>query len=158
MEAWTTVFVTIIAVNALVQAALVFAALFGMRLLNRNLDQLEAHVDREIRPRVEDLTRAAARLVEASEAARTRSIRIDTALAVRLGGMERRLRRTVGRVRRAAEDAVDDVDERPGGGGWPGLLLTGLIRGLQMWRGGPPADETDVEDEDEGAVEPVPES
>jgi hypothetical protein len=148
MEAWTTVFVTIIALNALVQAGLVFAALFGMRLLNRSLDQLEAHVEREIQPRVEDLTRVAARMVEASEAARTRSIRIDTALAVRLGGMERRLRRTVGRVRRAAEDAVDDVDERPGG--WPGLLLSGLFRGLQIWRGSAP------EEEDESAEAPLP--
>src|SRR6185503_15669469 len=127
MQAWTGVFVTIIALNAVVQAALVFAALFGMRLLNRSLDRLEEHVDREVQPRLEDLTRVAARLVEASEAARTRSVRIDTAMAVRLGGLERRLRRTVGRVGRAAEDAAGDMDEREGGfGGWPATLLAGL--------------------------------
>src|SRR4029078_7159668 len=80
-------------------------------LLNRNLDTLEAQVDREVRPRIEELSSVAARLVSAAQAARAQSIRLDAAFASRVGGLQRQIDRTIGRFGEAAEDAAHRMGE-----------------------------------------------
>jgi methyl-accepting chemotaxis protein len=81
METWGVVFLGVIALAAVVQAAFVIGlAVFGRRL-GRRLDALQTRLDREITPALGNLTRVSRNAAEISDLATLQARRIDLLLS-----------------------------------------------------------------------------
>jgi len=81
METWGVVFLGIIALASLVQGAfLVGLMVFGRRLAQR-LDALQARIDRDVTPALENLARVSRAAAEVADLAALQARRIDLVLA-----------------------------------------------------------------------------
>jgi hypothetical protein len=88
METTGVWFLGVIAVGSLVQAGfLVALALGGLKLMKR-IDELQARLDRDIKPAFEHLTRVTRNLAEVSDLATLQARRIDFLLADTLDKLE----------------------------------------------------------------------
>lgn len=81
MSDWAVVFLGIIALGSLVQAAFLIGLTLQGRALGRRLADLQARVDREIRPSLENLSRVTRNLAEVSDLAVLEVRRFDGLLA-----------------------------------------------------------------------------
>ncbi len=77
MDAWVVVFLGIIALSSLVQAAFLIGLANGGRKLGRRLDELQNRLDREIKPALEQVQRVGRNLGEISDLAVLQARRID---------------------------------------------------------------------------------
>jgi hypothetical protein len=81
METWGVVFLGVVALASVVQAAfLIGLAVFGSRLARR-LDVLQARLDREISPALENFTRVSRNAAEISDLATLQARRVDLLLS-----------------------------------------------------------------------------
>lgn len=81
MESWGVFFLGVIAVTSVVQAGfLVGLVVFGLRLARR-LDALQARLDREISPALDNFNRVSRAAAEIADLATLQARRLDVALA-----------------------------------------------------------------------------
>ena len=81
MESWGVVFLGVIAVTTLVQAAfMVGLALGGLRLFRR-VEELQTRIDRELKPTLDHLSRITRNVAEVTDLATLQARRIDYFLA-----------------------------------------------------------------------------
>jgi hypothetical protein len=81
METWGIVFLGVIAVSSVVQAAFLIGLARGGQRLARRLDELQDRVDREIRPALENLGRITRNMSEVSDLVVIQARRVDDLLA-----------------------------------------------------------------------------
>jgi hypothetical protein len=123
MEAWGIVFLGIIAVSSVVQAAVLVGLARAGQRLGQRMDELQKRIDRDIRPGLESLRRVTDNLAEMSDIAALQTRRLGEALSDGLERVE------------AALDAVQRFVLRPLGPLTTVLsLLRGLRRGVDVYR------------------------
>ena len=81
MESLGVWFLGVIAVSTLVQAAFMVALALGGLRLARRVEELQARIDRELRPTLDHLSRITRNLAEVSDLATLQARRIDGVLA-----------------------------------------------------------------------------
>ncbi len=143
-ETLLKVFLAVIALGALLQAAVVAALAVGARFLKQKIAVLEEAVEQEVLPRLDSLAELAGRIVEVSGDALGEAERITESVtqgATRLGDTIGAVADRVAGVAGAAVDGVERildlgerVVERPTGRSR--ALLKGLRRGFEVWRQG----------------------
>ena len=105
------VFLAVIALNALLSAVIVGGLAFGMRLVNRKLDQLETEVQQEVMPKLREFTGLARKVADVTAETRRRVSRVDARVSARADSVHRALGGTLDRVADAAEEAADVAGE-----------------------------------------------
>ena len=122
MESWGVVFLGLIALASLVQAGLLIAlALAGMRLARR-VDALNARLDRELGPALENLTRVSRAAAEIADLATLQARRVDLLLADTIDKIEE----TTGVIQQFVVRPL-----KPIGGIF--AFLRGIQRGLEVY-------------------------
>ncbi len=98
MESWGVLFLGVIALASLVQAAFVVALAVAGRRVARRVDEIQRQIDTDIRPALEQMTRVSRNLAEISDRAVLQARRVDQAVSDVLAEIDvtvRSLRRTV---------------------------------------------------------------
>jgi hypothetical protein len=123
MDSWAVVFLGVIALSSLVQAAFLIGLAVGGRRLARRLDEMQARIDREIRPSLDNLSRITRNLAEIADLATLQARRMDDFLADTVDKLEE------------ATSTIQRVILRPLG---PlvdlAAFLKGIRRGVQVYR------------------------
>jgi cell division septum initiation protein DivIVA len=140
---WTDLFLGIIALSALLQAAFVVGLAVASRAAHRRLREIEERLAPQIAVGSEQVARLAAAVSAASEDARERALRLDataTRLAEDLGGrMDANAGRVAGLAEETAERLAGRVASSTESGRRPFLravaLMKALRRGLDVWKG-----------------------
>ncbi len=123
METWAVVFLGIIALTSVVQAAFLIGLARAGQRLGQRLEALQKRVDEDIRPGLDNLTRVTRNLAEISDLAALQTQRISEVLS-----------NTLDRVEETAE-VVQRVVLRPLAPLADVLaFIKGLRRGLQAYR------------------------
>lgn len=137
MDGLTALFLGVIAINALLQAALVLGLALGVRKASRLLDQAQDRFDSRIRPRLNALSDITRKAADLSDDARANSERLDEAMT--------EARRKLGDLGERLGDAVTSTAERleasaplrrlrrPRGRVF--ALVKGIWRALEVWQG-----------------------
>ena len=99
-------FLAIIAVNAVLSAVIVGGLLFGMRQVHKRLDLLEAEVDREVMPKLQEFVALSRRIADAAMEARRRVSRADAIVTAQSDRAHALLGGTLDRVSDVAETAA----------------------------------------------------
>jgi hypothetical protein len=99
-------FLAIIAFNALLSAVIVGGLAFGMRVVNRKLDELETEVQQDVMPKIEEFVHVARKVADATADARRRMRHADAIVTARAHQVERLLGGTLDRVAGVAEQAA----------------------------------------------------
>ena len=99
-------FLAVIAVNALITAVIVGGLAYGVRQVNRKLDDLESEVDREVMPKLQEFARVAHQVAEAAADARRRVSRAGAVVSARAEQVHRLVGGTLERVAGVAEQAA----------------------------------------------------
>ena len=99
-------FLAVIAFNALLSVVIVGGLAYGMRLVNRKLDDLEAEVEQQVLPKLQEFTQIARRVANASADARQRVAHAEVVVTARTEQVERLLGGTLERVAGVAEQAA----------------------------------------------------
>jgi hypothetical protein len=81
MESWAVLFLGVIALSSLVQAAFLIGLAVGGRRLARRLDEMQRAIDREIRPSLDNLSRITRNVAEIADLATLQARRVDDLLA-----------------------------------------------------------------------------
>jgi hypothetical protein len=81
MDSWGIVFLGVIALGSLVQAGFLISLTMQGRRLGRRLEELNDHIEREIRPSLDNLVRVTRNLAEVSDLAVLQARRFDLVLA-----------------------------------------------------------------------------
>lgn len=123
MESWGVVFLGIIALSSIVQAAFLLGVAREGRRLARRIDELQDRIDREIRPALEQLTRVARNLGEISDLAVLQARRIDDLVADTIEKIEETTTLVRRFVLRPLGPIVDIL-----------AFLRGLKKGLDVYR------------------------
>ena len=113
----------VIAFSAIVQAVLICGIALGGRRLTRRMDELQAKVDREVRPALANLSHLTRNVAEASDLAVVQVRRIEGVVGDALDRLEE-TRRTVQRVARVPLRALDRA----------GAVMSGFRRGFDVYR------------------------
>jgi hypothetical protein len=123
MDGWAIVFLGVIALSSLVQAAFLIGLAVGGRRLARRIDELQTRMEREIRPSLDNLSRISRNFAEITDLATLQARRIDDVLADTVDKIEE------------ATSVIRRVILRPLG---PlvdlAAFLKGLRRGVQVYR------------------------
>jgi methyl-accepting chemotaxis protein len=142
MQTLVIVFLAIIAVTALIQAAATVAAAVAARRLAQRIDDLEARFERDLRPGLARVARVVETAADVSDKALTQARRLDGAVA----GAAERVNDAVDRVARGVQQQVKGsiekvegkVSRRVGKVGRPfaraAALVEGFRRGVIVWR------------------------
>ncbi|HUG54681.1 MAG TPA: hypothetical protein VMR21_13825 [Vicinamibacteria bacterium] len=168
-----TVFLTVIAVTALLQAGFLAALVFGARLGTRKLALLEDAFEETVAERIRDARKLTEKAAEAAHESLLQSRRVDHLVAESSKKAERYLDRTAAQVESAVERAAERVEaevaRRARGARRHRLLrrlsnasawIVGVQRAVEVWQASE-ADAAEVEAEadeegaDEEAAEPV---
>jgi hypothetical protein len=123
MDSWGVVFLGVIALSSLVQAAFLLGLAREGRRLAQRLEQLQERLDREIRPGLEQFTRLARNFAEISDIAVLQARRIDDLVEDTVEKIEETtsvIRKVILRPLGPVADVV--------------AFLKGLRRGLQVYR------------------------
>jgi hypothetical protein len=122
MESWGVVFLGLIALGSLAQAGfLIGLALAGMRIARR-VDELNARLDRELKPALENLTRVTRAAAEIADLATLQARRVDLLLADTIDKIEE----TTGVIQQFVVRPL-----KPIGGVF--AFLRGIQRGLEVY-------------------------
>ncbi len=122
MEPLGLVFVGVIALSSLVQAALLLVLARGALQLSRRVADLQGRVDREIRPALDSLARLSRNVAEVSDLAALQARRFDAMLADTLD----RIDDLKGQVRRALHAPLNAASDLA-------ALVRGFRRGLDVY-------------------------
>jgi hypothetical protein len=104
-------FLAIIAFNALLSAVIVGGLAFGMRMVNRKLDDLETEVEQEVMPKLQEFVQMARKIADATADARRRVARADAVVTARGEQVQRLVGGTLDRVAGVAEQAAGFAGE-----------------------------------------------
>jgi hypothetical protein len=88
MEVWGVIFLGVIALSSLVQAAFLIGVARSGRRVAQRLDELQERVDREIRPTLDSLNRVMRNVAEISDLGVLQVRRVDEALADTIAKVE----------------------------------------------------------------------
>jgi hypothetical protein len=99
-------FLAIIAFNALLSAVIVGALAYGMRLVNRKLDDLETEVEQEVLPKLQEFQEMIRQVADATADARRRVTQAGATVTARAEQVHRLLGGTLERVAGVAEQAA----------------------------------------------------
>src|SRR5688572_7895200 len=102
MQTLVIVFLAIIAVTALLQAAAAVAAAVAARKLAARVDDLEARFERDLRPALARVARVVETAADVSDKALAQAVRLDDAVT----GATERVNSVVDRVARGVQDTV----------------------------------------------------
>jgi hypothetical protein len=122
MESWGVFFLGVIALASLVQAGfLIGLVMFGRRLARR-MDELQAHLDRDVTPALENFTRVSRAAAEVADLATLQARRIDLLLADTIEKIEE----TTGVIQQFVVGPLKPIG---------GILafLKGLQRGMEVY-------------------------
>ena len=123
MDNWAVVFLGVIALSSLVQAAFLIGVAVSGRKLARRIDEMQTRIDREIRPSLDNLSRISRNVAEITDLATLQARRVDDLLADTVDKIEE------------ATSVIRRVILRPLG---PlvdlAAFLKGLRRGVQVYR------------------------
>jgi hypothetical protein len=146
MQTLVIVFLAVIAVSSLLQAAAAIGAAIAARKLERRVDEIEGRFERELRPALANVARILGTAADVSGKAAARARRVDTAVA----GATERVNDAVNRVARGVQETVvgslgkveDTVGHRVREISRPfaraAAIVEGFRRGVIVWRQGPP--------------------
>jgi hypothetical protein len=140
---WVAIFLAVIAVTALLQAAFVIGLAVASRIADRRLRETEQRLEPQIAAALDQIARLSSALAAASEQARQRAVRLDataTRLATDLGDL---VGAGADRVEDMAGATAESLAARlaapTDAGRRPFLralaVMKGLRRGLAVWRG-----------------------
>jgi hypothetical protein len=139
---WVAVFLSVIALSALLQAAFVVGLAVASRIARRRLQEMEERIEPQLVAGLAQVNRLSAALSAASAQARGRALRLDVATARladdladlggttadRVAGMaEGTAERLAGRMAASSEDARRPFLRAL-------AVVRGLQRGLAVWR------------------------
>ena len=142
MQTLVIVFLAVIALTSLLQAAAAVAAAIAARRLEERVDELEGRFERDLRPALSNLARIVGTAADVSDTAAAQARRVDTAVA----GATERVNDAVDRVARGVQDAVvgsiDKVEDRVGRRvrkvsrpfARAAAIVEGFRRGVIVWR------------------------
>jgi hypothetical protein len=123
MEPWGIVFLGVIALASVVQAGfLIGLVLFGRRLARR-IDELQAHLDRDVAPALENFTRVSRAAAEVADLATLQARRLDLLLADTIDKIEE----TTGVIQEFVVRPLKPI-------GGIVAFLRGLQRGMEVYR------------------------
>jgi hypothetical protein len=88
MESWGVFFLGVVALASVVQAGFLIGLVIYGRRLGQRLDALQARLDREISPALENLTRVSRAAAEIADLATLQARRFDLLLADTIGRVE----------------------------------------------------------------------
>jgi hypothetical protein len=123
MESWGVLFLGIIALASLVQAAFVVALAVAGRRVARRVDEIQRQLDHDIRPALEQVTRISRNLGEISDRAVLQARRIDTAVSDAL----REIDGTVRALRRTASESLGPLFDLAS-------FAKGIRRGIEVYQ------------------------
>jgi hypothetical protein len=140
---WVAIFLAVIALTALLQAAFVIGLAVASRIADRRLRETEQRLEPQIAAALDQIARLSSALAAASEQARQRAVRLDataTRLATDLGDL---VGAGADRVEDMAGATAESLAARLAApteaGRRPFLravaVMKGLRRGLAVWRG-----------------------
>ena len=140
---WVAIFLAVIALTALLQAAFVIGLAVASRIADRRLRETEQRLEPQIAAALDQIARLSSALAAASEQARQRAVRLDataTRLATDLGDL---VGAGADRVEDMAGATAESLAARlaapTDAGRRPFLralaVMKGLRRGLAVWRG-----------------------
>ncbi len=136
------VFVTVIAISAVLQAVFVAGLAIALRIANARMAALQQALDREIAKPMADMARMAEIAVRASEQALFHSQRLEgmvedasTRIESVIGDVTRKLQAAAEDVEETAEEIDEDVVE-PARDQISGVaaLFRGVQRAVEVWR------------------------
>jgi methyl-accepting chemotaxis protein len=142
MHTLVIVFLAVIAVTAVLQAAAAVAAAIAARKLGQRVDELEARFERDLRPAFSKMARAVETAADVSDKALAQVQRLDNAVA----GATERVNDVVDRVARGVQDTVVGSIEKVEGQvgrrvrkvsrpfARAAALVEGFRRGMIVWR------------------------
>ena len=164
-----TVFLTVIAVTALLQAAFVGALAFGLRIGNRKIAELEELFEQTVVPQIRNLARLTDKAAALSEKSLAEVQKADAGLAEAARKTERYLdeasRRVESAVGRAAERVEVEIESRAARlqenrvvqrlSTFSAVAL-GLRRALEVWQASAPDGADGDEEDEETPADPSP--
>lgn len=146
MQTLVIIFLAVIAVSSLLQAAAAIGAAIAARKLERHVDEIEGRFERELRPALANVARIVETAADVSGKAAAQARRVDTAVA----GATERVNDAVSRIARGVQDTVVGSLEKVEGTvgrrarkvarpfARAAAILEGLRRGVIVWRQGAP--------------------
>jgi hypothetical protein len=166
------VFLSVIALASLMQAAFVAALAIGVRKGRQKVDELEERLGGDVLPRLRQISRAAEKAAEASGQAVVQAHRMDGVVQDATARVEEAVDRATTKIERlvdgAGERLVDGVRERASRGrlgravAQAGAFARGMQRAMDVFEqlgptnGHGRARPEDDEDEDQGPAIPSP--
>jgi hypothetical protein len=123
MDSLGVVFLGVIALSSIVQAAFLIGLARGGMRMARRLDELQEHVDQEIRPALQSITRISRNVAEISDIATLQARRLDEVVSDTL----EKVQETTNLVRTAVLRPLGPLMD-------VAALLKGLRRGLDVYR------------------------
>lgn len=166
-----TVFLAVIALTALLQAAFVGAMAFGLRIGRRRLEEAEERLEATLVPRIREAARLTSAAADLSEKSLIQARRVDALLAETSRKAERHLDQAAVRFEGAVEKAALRVDSaletratrlrehhvlrRLTGAA---AFLKGLQRVLEVWQADAAAEEDaeDIDGDGDAPADPSP--
>ena len=123
METWGVVFLGIIALTSVVQAAFLIGLARAGQRLGQRLEALQKHIDDDIRPGLEHLTRVTRNIAEISDLAALQTQRVSEVLANTLDRVEETTELVQRLVLRPLAPLADVL-----------AFIKGLRRGIEAYR------------------------
>jgi methyl-accepting chemotaxis protein len=145
MHILVIVFLAVIAVSSLLQAAAAVAAAIAARKLEERVDELEGRFERDLRPALANVARIVETAADVSDKAAAQARRVDSAVA----GAAERINDAVDRLARGVQETVvgslEKVEDRVGRRvrrvsrpfARAAAIVEGFRRGVIVWRQGP---------------------
>ena len=152
MQTLVIVFLAVIAVSSLLQAAAAIGAAIAARKLEQRVDELEGRFERDLRPALANVARIVETAADVSDQAAAQARRVDNAVA----GATARVNETVNRVARGVQETVvgslEKVEDRVGRRvrkvsrpfARAAAIVEGFRRGVVVWRARAPRPPADV--------------
>jgi hypothetical protein len=120
---WGMLLLGLIALGSLIQALVIVGVALGGRRVARRVQDMQANVDRELRPALESLTRVAHNATEVAEVVSVQARRVEDMVGLTLERLDLARAQVRGRVARPMASLAD-----------VGALLKGFRKGLSVYR------------------------
>jgi hypothetical protein len=123
MDSWGTILLGVIALGSFIQALVIIGVALGGLRVARRVQDMQASVDRELKPALESLTRVAHNATAVAEVVSAQARRVEAMVGLTMERLEMARAQVRGRVARPMASLAD-----------VGALLKGFRRGLSVYR------------------------
>lgn len=123
MDSWGMILLGVIALGSLIQALVIVGVAVGGLRVARRVQDIQANVDRELRPALESLTRVAHNATQVAEVVNVQARRVEDMVGLTLDRLDLARAQVRGRVSRPMASLAD-----------LGALFKGFRRGLSVYR------------------------